>query len=89
MKELALSSVVLPPSFTPHPRLKKFFIEDRIKSTEANTLDWPTAEAVAAMSLIDEGYNVRLSGEDVERGTFSQRHWVLVDQKNGIYKKYC
>ncbi len=46
-------------------------------------MDWPTAEAVAAMSLIDEGYNVRLSGEDVERGTFSQRHWVLVDQNNG------
>ena len=43
--------------------------------------DWATAEAMAVSSLLDEGFNVRMSGEDVERGTFSQRHWVMVDQK--------
>ena len=35
---------------------------------------------MAVQSLLEEGYNVRMSGEDVERGTFSQRHWVMVDQ---------
>lgn len=35
---------------------------------------------MAVSSLLEEGYNVRMSGEDVERGTFSQRHWVMVDQ---------
>ncbi len=37
---------------------------------------------MAVMSLINDGFNVRMSGQDVERGTFSQRHWVMVDQKN-------
>lgn len=44
-------------------------------------LDWGTAEALAFGSLIEEGYKVRLSGEDVERGTFSHRHAVVVDQE--------
>lgn len=48
---------------------------------QANLIDWPTAEAISVSSLLEEGFNVRLSGQDVERGTFSQRHWVFVDQK--------
>ena len=45
-------------------------------------IDWATAEALAFGSLLAEGTHVRLSGQDVERGTFSQRHAVLHDQKN-------
>jgi 2-oxoglutarate dehydrogenase E1 component len=45
-------------------------------------IDWATAEALAFGSLLIEGHRVRLSGEDVQRGTFSQRHAVLVDQTN-------
>jgi 2-oxoglutarate dehydrogenase E1 component len=45
-------------------------------------LDWTTGEALAFGSLLDEGYPVRLSGQDSSRGTFSQRHAVLVDQEN-------
>ena len=45
-------------------------------------LDWATAEALAFGTLLKEGYFVRLSGQDVKRGTFSQRHSVLVDQEN-------
>jgi 2-oxoglutarate dehydrogenase complex dehydrogenase (E1) component-like enzyme len=45
-------------------------------------IDWATAEALAFGSLVAEGTHVRLSGQDVERGTFSQRHAVLHDQTN-------
>ena len=48
--------------------------------------DWATAEHLAFATLLDEGYPVRLSGQDSARGTFSQRHSVLKDQVNG--KKY-
>lgn len=41
-----------------------------------------TAEALAFATILRDGYGVRLSGQDVERGTFSQRHSVLIDQKN-------
>lgn len=46
-------------------------------------LDWATAEALAFGSLLHEGYNVRISGQDVGRGTFSHRHAMLVDQSTG------
>jgi 2-oxoglutarate dehydrogenase E1 component len=49
---------------------------------EGQGIDWPTAEGLAFGSLLLEGKHVRLSGQDVERGTFSQRHAVLHDQVN-------
>ncbi|HSC19928.1 MAG TPA: 2-oxoglutarate dehydrogenase E1 component [Rhizomicrobium sp.] len=45
-------------------------------------IDWATGEALAFGTLLDEGYPVRLSGQDSSRGTFSQRHAVLIDQEN-------
>ena len=47
---------------------------------ETNTLDWGMAENLAYGSLLEEGFNVRISGQDVERGTFSHRHAVLRDE---------
>ena len=47
---------------------------------ETNTLDWSMAEIFAFGSLMEEGYNVRISGQDVERGTFSHRHAILRDE---------
>jgi 2-oxoglutarate dehydrogenase E1 component len=53
--------------------------EEALKKGEG--IDWATAEALAFGTLLDEGYVVRLSGQDCKRGTFSQRHAVLVDQE--------
>lgn len=50
-------------------------------------IDFAMAEALAFASLIEDGYKVRVSGQDVERGTFSQRHAMVVNQKED--KKYC
>ena len=52
------------------------------RSRPAKGIDWATAEALAFCSLLLEGHPVRLSGQDTERGTFSQRHSVLIDQEN-------
>jgi len=72
-----------PSHFVLHPNLKR--IMDQKKSTHDNgePVDWATAEALAFGSLLLEGSHVRLSGQDVERGTFSHRHAVLHDQKTG------
>lgn len=82
MKDLGKTSVLIPPGFTVHPRIDKYHIQERMKQMDDENIDWPTAEAISFLSLLDEGYNVRISGQDVERGTFSQRHCVLIDQKN-------
>lgn len=49
---------------------------------EGKRIEWATAEALAFGSLMYQGFNVRLSGEDVGRGTFSHRHVMLIDQEN-------
>jgi probable 2-oxoglutarate dehydrogenase E1 component DHKTD1 len=62
----------------------KNHIQNRLRKLESgNASDWATAEALAIGSLLHQGYNVRLSGQDVGRGTFSQRHAILVDQSTG------
>jgi 2-oxoglutarate dehydrogenase E1 component len=56
-------------------------LRDRSKMVfETNTLDWSMGEIFAFGSLLEEGYNVRISGQDVERGTFSHRHAILRDE---------
>jgi probable 2-oxoglutarate dehydrogenase E1 component DHKTD1 len=74
-------SVQTPPNFDVHARLQKFHVQPRLQRLEqGKPLDWATAEAMAFGSLLLEGYGVRISGQDVGRGTFSQRHCMLVDQ---------
>jgi len=69
--EIGEASTALPDGFTVHPRIKKMFIQAREKNLSGGQVDWATAEAMALGSLAQEGYNVRLVGEDTERGTFS------------------
>ena len=65
------------------PEGKKYFrkivklLKDRVGMLETNTLDWGMAEMLAYATLLEEGYPVRISGQDVERGTFSHRHAVI------------
>lgn len=64
----------LPEDANFHRLVRKIF-DARLKNvTEGKDVDWGTAEALAFASLIQDGYNVRISGQDVERGTFSHRH---------------
>ncbi|MCW6509620.1 2-oxoglutarate dehydrogenase E1 component [Lichenifustis flavocetrariae] len=71
----------VPEGFNVHKTIGRF-LDNRRKMIETGEgLDWATAEALAFGSLLDEGRPVRLSGQDSERGTFSQRHSVLIDQE--------
>ncbi len=80
------SLLVWPASFTPHPRLAKQLERRRESMGEAGGIDWGHAEALAFASILSDGKSIRLTGQDVERGTFSHRHAALVDVSNG--KKY-
>ncbi len=69
-----------PESFTPLKKVEKL-IQEKIKLYETeNKIDWATGELMAYASLLAEGKSVRMSGQDVKRGTFSHRHAVLVDE---------
>ncbi|SLM35952.1 2-oxoglutarate dehydrogenase e1 component [Lasallia pustulata] len=71
-----------PEGFNVHRNLKRILANRKKTVDEGNAIDWSTAEALAFGTLCDEGHHVRVSGQDVERGTFSQRHSVLHDQEN-------
>ena len=80
-------SVLIPDDFALHPTLKRGHVDARLSKLLAGTnLDWSTAESLAMGSLLYQGYDIRICGQDVGRGTFSQRHCMLVDQKsNEVY----
>ncbi|KAJ2158561.1 hypothetical protein GGF46_003680 [Coemansia sp. RSA 552] len=81
LHDIGVQSVKLSESIKVHPRIERFHIKPRLKKLQEGAgLDWATAEALAFGSLLREGFNVRLSGQDVGRGTFSQRHAMFVCQ---------
>ena len=82
LKNLAKEIHTLPEDFTPHKRIKKIYNDREQSIIEGKNIDWATAEALAFATLLKDGYGVRLSGQDVGRGTFSHRHAVLYDQEN-------
>jgi 2-oxoglutarate dehydrogenase E1 component len=73
----------VPDGFTVHPKLVKQLERRRQAVGADGGIDWAHAEALAFASLLTEGVPIRLTGQDVERGTFSQRHTVLHDAKTG------
>ncbi|KAI9095871.1 thiamine diphosphate-binding protein [Phlyctochytrium arcticum] len=82
LKEVGKKSVQVPEGITIHPRLQKYHVTPRLNKLESGKgLDWATGEALAFGSLLLENKHVRISGQDVGRGTFSQRHVMLVDQE--------
>ncbi|MFD7967704.1 multifunctional oxoglutarate decarboxylase/oxoglutarate dehydrogenase thiamine pyrophosphate-binding subunit/dihydrolipoyllysine-residue succinyltransferase subunit [Streptomyces clavifer] len=82
VKLIAESQVNIPDEITVHPRLMPQ-MQRRAASVENGTIDWGMGETLAIGSLLMEGTPVRLAGQDTRRGTFGQRHAVLVDQKTG------
>jgi 2-oxoglutarate dehydrogenase E1 component len=70
----------IPNDFNIHKTLKKIFESKQKMFTDNTPIDWTTAEALAFGTLLEEGFSVRLSGQDSGRGTFSQRHSVLRNQ---------
>jgi 2-oxoglutarate dehydrogenase E1 component len=81
LKEIGQKITTLPKDFKAHRTIQRF-LDNRRKAIESGEgIDWATAEALAFCTLLDEKHPVRLSGQDCERGTFSQRHSVLFDQE--------
>jgi 2-oxoglutarate dehydrogenase E1 component len=73
----------VPKTFNVHKTLQRVLDARRKMMEDGAGLDWSMGEALAFATLLDEGCKIRLSGQDVQRGTFSQRHAVLIDQLTG------
>jgi 2-oxoglutarate dehydrogenase E1 component len=87
LRNIAAKFSTVPEDFNTHPTLKRI-LKARVKAIEDEEVNWAAGEALAFGSLLLEGSHVRLSGQDVERGTFSHRHHVVHDQVvDG--KTYC
>ncbi len=81
LKQLGQRISVLPEHFHPHRQIRAIYEARRKMADEAIPMDWGFAEMMAYATLLDEGYVVRLVGQDVERGTFFHRHAVVFDQE--------
>ena len=86
LTSLGKSICTIPSDFNAHPTIKKIYQTRYDSIIQGKGIDWATAEALSWSILLSEGKTVRISGQDVERGTFSHRHAVLHDQKT--FKKY-
>ncbi|MFD0317261.1 multifunctional oxoglutarate decarboxylase/oxoglutarate dehydrogenase thiamine pyrophosphate-binding subunit/dihydrolipoyllysine-residue succinyltransferase subunit [Streptomyces flavalbus] len=82
VKRIAESQVNIPDHITVHPRLLPQ-LQRRAAMVEDGTIDWGMGETLAVGSLLLEGVPVRLSGQDSQRGTFGQRHAVIIDRETG------
>ncbi|KZL15904.1 2-oxoglutarate dehydrogenase E1 component [Pseudovibrio sp. Ad26] len=82
LKDLGGKLTNVPDDFNAHRTIRRF-MNNRAKMIETGEgIDWAMGEAMAFGALLKEGHSVRLSGQDCERGTFSQRHSVLYDQED-------
>ena len=79
---IALHLATLPSDFTPHAKIGTL-IQKRLDAVlKGGGIDWGNAETLAYATLLDQGYSVRLSGQDSRRGTFNHRHCVVVDNQD-------
>jgi 2-oxoglutarate dehydrogenase E1 component len=81
LREVGLALARVPGDFNANSKITRQLDSKRNAIETGEGIDWATGEALAFGSLLLEGHRIRLSGEDVQRGTFSHRHCVLVDQK--------
>jgi multifunctional 2-oxoglutarate metabolism enzyme len=82
LKAIGDAHVSLPPDFHPHPKLQRM-LERRAAMVSEGNVDWAMGELLAFGSLLMDGVPVRLAGQDSRRGTFVQRHSVLIDRETG------
>ena len=80
--EIAATQTAIPEGFSVHPKLLPQLTK-RVESLNDATIDWSTGEMLAFGSLLKEGRPIRLAGQDARRGTFSNRHAVIIDKENG------
>ncbi len=81
LREIGRKITAVPEGFHIHRTIQRFLDNRRQEIESGEGIDWATGEALSLCSLLLEGHPVRLSGQDTERGTFSQRHSVLFDQE--------
>ena len=81
LKKVGKALSTVPEGFNIHPTLRRIIAARGKNVREGRGIDWATAEQLALGTLLLEGYHVRFSGQDVRRGTFSQRHAVFIDQQ--------
>jgi 2-oxoglutarate dehydrogenase E1 component len=84
VNELVKKITFAPKDFHVHPKVKKLFEQRQEMGSGAKPFDYGTAELVAFASLLEAGTPVRLTGQDSQRGTFNQRHSVLVDTETEV-----
>ncbi|MFT5507230.1 MAG: 2-oxoglutarate dehydrogenase E1 component, partial [Hyphomicrobiaceae bacterium] len=82
LREVGHDITTLPTDFNAHRTVKRLLDRRREMIDEGEGIDWAMAESLAIGTLLREKFPVRFSGQDVERGTFSQRHAVLIDQQD-------
>jgi 2-oxoglutarate dehydrogenase E1 component len=83
VRALSEAMLTLPEGFEPHPNVARLFDNRRKMAAGALPLDWGYAETLAYATLLQEGYSVRLSGQDSGRGTFFHRHAIVHGYKDG------
>jgi 2-oxoglutarate dehydrogenase E1 component len=81
-REIAATQSAVPEGFSVHPKLTPQLAK-RVESLNDGSIDWSTGEMLAFGSLLKEGHPIRLAGQDARRGTFSNRHAVIIDKENG------
>jgi 2-oxoglutarate dehydrogenase E1 component len=81
LRKIGVAAGTVPEDFKLHRQMQKIFQSRREMAEIGEGIDWGTAEAMAFGSLLVEGNHVRITGQDVQRGTFSHRHAVVKDQK--------
>jgi 2-oxoglutarate dehydrogenase E1 component len=82
LHEVGLALATVPDGFNLNPKITRQLEAKRVATETGEGIDWATGEALAFGTLLLDKHRIRLSGEDCQRGTFSQRHAVLVDQSN-------
>ena len=85
LEEIVAAITHVPEGFKSHPKVNRLFSNRKKMAQDKGGIDWALAELLAFGTLATEGHHIRLSGQDCQRGTFSQRHAVIKDYETGAH----